>query len=336
MLIIAVNSLIIIASSLTLHILHQPPFYESKESIQTTKSHVALQLIVSILAIYSYFKTYLTSPGTSSDWSTHRPDLQFPNSNSIAPSTPPPKNQHDTDLEQGTSSSVTNNERYCEICKHTKKERVHHCSECGKCILRFDHHCPWMGTCIGLLNIKYFILFLIYTTFACIHTIYIIFKFLIICYSKTHTTHHHHKLHPNVILAIALGSPVALSIAAPALVIVSFLLSWNLWLGSRNETNLECLKTEDSVEKEIEMILNSQPDGQQPKLDLDCLYKEKGKEKEKHRKYAGNGIIQNFRHLFGWNFMLWLLPIKQSRLCPFFMVINGIGGTRLHVDAQHS
>lgn len=32
-----------------------------------------------------------------------------------------------------------------------------------------DHHCPWVGNCIGHKNHKYFIQFLVYTTFGNIY-----------------------------------------------------------------------------------------------------------------------------------------------------------------------
>lgn len=32
--------------------------------------------------------------------------------------------------------------RVCLKCGHYKPPRAHHCSECGRCIVRMDHHCP--------------------------------------------------------------------------------------------------------------------------------------------------------------------------------------------------
>jgi palmitoyltransferase len=33
--------------------------------------------------------------------------------------------------------------RYCFQCQCIKPDRAHHCSICGKCVLKYDHHCPW-------------------------------------------------------------------------------------------------------------------------------------------------------------------------------------------------
>jgi len=59
--------------------------------------------------------------------------------------------------------------KYCNKCKNIKPPRTHHCSICGKCVMRMDHHCPWTGNCVGLKNNKYFICFLFWTIIACLY-----------------------------------------------------------------------------------------------------------------------------------------------------------------------
>ena len=51
----------------------------------------------------------------------------------------------------------------CVKCNCVKPPRSHHCSTCGRCVLKMDHHCPWMNNCIGLRNQKAFLLFNFYT-----------------------------------------------------------------------------------------------------------------------------------------------------------------------------
>lgn len=57
--------------------------------------------------------------------------------------------------------------RYCMKCRSVRPPRCHHCSLCGRCILRMDHHCPWVGNCVGMHNHKYFLMFLLHALVGC-------------------------------------------------------------------------------------------------------------------------------------------------------------------------
>lgn len=56
----------------------------------------------------------------------------------------------------------------CLICNGAKPPRAHHCRKCGRCVMRMDHHCPWVGNCVGLKNLKFFLLFCLYTFVVCL------------------------------------------------------------------------------------------------------------------------------------------------------------------------
>ncbi|KAF4589947.1 palmitoyltransferase for Vac8p [Pleurotus pulmonarius] len=51
--------------------------------------------------------------------------------------------------------------KWCRECWAPKPERAHHCSHCGRCVLKMDHHCPWLGArCIGHRTYPAFVHFL--------------------------------------------------------------------------------------------------------------------------------------------------------------------------------
>ncbi|CAG2112418.1 unnamed protein product [Medioppia subpectinata] len=59
----------------------------------------------------------------------------------------------------------------CVRCQMYRPPRAHHCRICQRCVRKMDHHCPWINNCVGELNQKYFILFLIYTGTACAYVL---------------------------------------------------------------------------------------------------------------------------------------------------------------------
>mmetsp|Transcript_4304 Transcript_4304/g.5334 ORF Transcript_4304/g.5334 Transcript_4304/m.5334 type:complete len:155 (+) Transcript_4304:824-1288(+) len=56
-------------------------------------------------------------------------------------------------------------------CNCVKPPRTHHCSTCGRCVIRMDHHCRWVANCVGMHNLKHFLLFVFYTAAVCVYTI---------------------------------------------------------------------------------------------------------------------------------------------------------------------
>jgi palmitoyltransferase ZDHHC3/7/25 len=69
--------------------------------------------------------------------------------------------------------------KFCKRCKAFKPTRAHHCSICGRCIVKMDHHCPWVNNCVGIGNQKLFLLFLLSVNIICFYSlILIIGKFM--------------------------------------------------------------------------------------------------------------------------------------------------------------
>ncbi|KAJ6583986.1 DHHC palmitoyltransferase-domain-containing protein [Mycena vulgaris] len=60
--------------------------------------------------------------------------------------------------------------RWCRKCWGPKPERTHHCSICGRCVLKMDHHCPWLGgKCIGHRTYPAFLHFILCITLLAIY-----------------------------------------------------------------------------------------------------------------------------------------------------------------------
>lgn len=74
---------------------------------------------------------------------------------------------------------------YCLRCRCNKPVRCHHCSTCGRCIMKMDHHCPWVNNCVGYYNQKHFVLFLFYIEISCIYSFIMLALRATYCFSRT-------------------------------------------------------------------------------------------------------------------------------------------------------
>lgn len=53
--------------------------------------------------------------------------------------------QRQLSLQDALASSPFQPKHWCNKCDAPKPERTHHCSFCGRCVLKMDHHCPWLA-----------------------------------------------------------------------------------------------------------------------------------------------------------------------------------------------
>ncbi|XP_048229756.1 probable protein S-acyltransferase 14 isoform X2 [Ricinus communis] len=119
-------------------------------------------IMMLVMLLWSYFATVLTDPGgVPPNW---RPSID----EERGEADPLMRIEHgdaNSGLNQFTILGKPDDQRmrFCRKCNQFKPPRCHHCSVCGRCILKMDHHCVWVVNCVGALNYKYFLLFLFYT-----------------------------------------------------------------------------------------------------------------------------------------------------------------------------
>lgn len=112
---------------------------------------ISISMVLIFNVIFNFTLATFLSPGTSCSLNDHHP--------TILP------------YLQSLSSSPT----HCKHCDLFKPDRSHHCSICNKCIFKMDHHCrniyfhiniAWINNCIGHLNLRYFLLMILYCWFS--------------------------------------------------------------------------------------------------------------------------------------------------------------------------
>ncbi len=144
---------------------------------------------------------------------------------------------------------------FCKKCDKYRPLRAHHCSICGRCVLKMDHHCPWVFNCVGLYNQKYFLLFLFYGTLGdLIAGIILILRMFEPSFLRM-LLRPKRRINPNKILffeilyilkdpfCILSGAVIAMAMA----ISIGFLFARQYYLMMRNCTNLESIIYEDEI-----------------------------------------------------------------------------------------
>lgn len=118
-----------------------------------------------VINLFTYYSVLMVGPGSPTDFSSLEvPEYSEDDDGNLTMNEETRRNMKPPENFILHSVMVKNDGgfRFCSKCKCWKPDRSHHCSVCGKCILKMDHHCPWFSECIGFKNYRYFIQFLIY------------------------------------------------------------------------------------------------------------------------------------------------------------------------------
>ncbi|KAF4551276.1 DHHC palmitoyltransferase-like protein 5 [Elsinoe fawcettii] len=131
------------------------------------------------------------------------------------------------------TTKSTGRPRYCKKCQHPKPDRAHHCSTCGRCVLKMDHHCPWLATCVGLRNYKAFILFLTYTSLFCWVAFLAAAQWVYFEISAS-ARMQNGSMTVNIILLSVLAGIIGL--------VLTGFTGWHVYLAASGMTTIECLE----------------------------------------------------------------------------------------------
>jgi palmitoyltransferase len=137
------------------------------------------------------------------------------------------------ELMSTVTAKSTGKPRYCKKCRCVKPDRSHHCSTCGRCVLKMDHHCPWLATCVGLRNYKAFLLFLVYLSVFC----WVCFASTAVwVYAEIMNSHPMQEsiLVVNVIVLAVISGIIGL--------VISGFTGWHIYLTMTGQTTIESLE----------------------------------------------------------------------------------------------
>lgn len=182
-------------------------------------------LVLYFLATACYSWAVFTAPGSPLDPLTTVAYSHLPTSESGAP-------QAATNYTSLTAKS-TGKPRYCKKCQCTKPDRSHHCSTCGRCVLKMDHHCPWLATCVGFRNYKAFVQFLVYTSVFCWVCFLLTAEWVWRELANVDNMEHGY-LTINIILLAVLSGIIGL--------VLGGFTGWHLYLVATGQTTIECLE----------------------------------------------------------------------------------------------
>ncbi|CAM9451865.1 unnamed protein product [Ascophyllum nodosum] len=128
---------------------------------------------------------------------------------------------------------------YCKKCQQLKPARAHHCHVCDRCIVNMDHHCPWMNNCVGYLNYRYFVLFLLYMFVGCFYAVLITMPQFLAFAKSSGIRRRRRSSYPAVEAQTQSAVMMTFILALSVGIAISILLFWHLYLICTAQTTIE-------------------------------------------------------------------------------------------------
>ncbi|KAF9013310.1 DHHC palmitoyltransferase-domain-containing protein [Cyathus striatus] len=184
--------------------------------------------------------------------------------------------------------------KWCRKCWAPKPERAHHCSFCGRCVLKLvDHHCPWLGsTCIGHRTYPAFVHFLTCVTLLSLYVAIISILALMYAFNNPLLVNEFTPVHE---LVLCSASIIATLVIGPFAI-------YHLYLVSTNQTTLEHI----SPFMLLRHLPRLPPTGHSlsdPPLEPELSYTQRCLVKDAHGavRIYDIGWRKNWTQVFGWN-----------------------------------
>ncbi|KAI8322859.1 zf-DHHC-domain-containing protein, partial [Martensiomyces pterosporus] len=168
--------------------------------------------------------------------------------------------------------------RFCLKCNTPKPDRTHHCSICGRCVLKMDHHCPWLNNCVGFHTQKAFLLFIVHGSLYCATTfittaVYFLREFMNMAGDA--------EVNVSMLVLIILSGVFSLCLFAFS--------GFHIYLVLSNLTTIE------SYERNNYKIQNARRNARSKYINLFNI-----------------GAKKNFHQVFGSRWLLWPIPVHTT------------------------
>lgn len=196
-------------------------------------------------------------------------------------------------LNQPEDDDVFKPGRWCRKCWAPKPERTHHCSMCGRCVLKMDHHCPWLGnSCIGHRTYPAFVHFLTCISILALYIAAVAIDAIVYSFSNPYVVDEITPVHELVLAAYGLIF---------AMVITPFA-GYHFYLISTNQTTLENISP-FMLLKYLPPLPRSGHSLSDPPLEPELSFQQRRLVKDAHGQVFlyDVGWRQNWAQVFGWD-----------------------------------